>query len=179
MPLLFLVFGILLVVTGIKNTSADMFRLLGNEFTGRDGKPSFVPWLIAIFAVGSIGFVDKLKPIANAFLLLIMVVLVLVNRGFFSEFSTAFKLAEGGKGVGLSGSEGTDVLSDGIDNLFQGSALTGKIPGFDTFSGIFGDAGKITDVWGSVTGDKWGIDKGFDNIGSSVKKIGSVLNNFF
>jgi len=124
MPLFALAIGILFIATGLNNTTGQMFSLLGKEFSGSDNKPSFIPLLISILVIGSLGYYEKIQRLANMFLLLVMVVLVLVNRGVFDEFSKAFKLANGGKGIVPSNTSEGSVFSD---NPFSGSALTGGI----------------------------------------------------
>lgn len=85
MPYALIVFGLLLLVASVRNTQGQLFNLLKSDFTGPH---NFVYWFIAIMAIGSIGYIDKLKPISNAFLILVVVILFLSNRGFFAQFQS-------------------------------------------------------------------------------------------
>jgi hypothetical protein len=93
MPFVFLLVGIVLVVTGVRNTQGQLYDLVKSDFTG-DGtfNHSFVAWIVAIAFVGGIGYFRPLRPISNAFLILVIVVLFLSNRGVFQQFNKAFNL---------------------------------------------------------------------------------------
>ena len=86
----FLIFvGLLLTVAGVRNTQDDLYSLIQGDFTGQN---SFIYWLAAIAIVGGIGYVPKLKPLSNAFLILILIVLVLKQgTGFFDRFKGALQ----------------------------------------------------------------------------------------
>ena len=83
MPFTFLIVGIVLVVSGVRGTSDDLYELLQGEFTGH---PNFLNWLLAILVIGSLGYIDKIRTVSRAFLVLIIVVLFLSNKGFFDQF---------------------------------------------------------------------------------------------
>lgn len=92
MPIFILFVGILLVVVGINNKIPDLVGLLKEDFRPTDSNVSgFHVWIIAIFVAGSLGYIRPLKPVANAFLVLIVVVLLLSNGGFFKKFTSALE----------------------------------------------------------------------------------------
>lgn len=84
MPYALILAGALLLVSGVRNTQADLFALLKKDFTGPH---NFIFWFLAIMAVGSIGYVPKIKPVSDAFLILVILVLFLSNKGFFAQFT--------------------------------------------------------------------------------------------
>lgn len=97
MPLAFLAIGALFLVAGIRGTVLDknnqpgLITLLKGDFTGQN---SFLVWIIAIFGLGALGYIPGFKPIANAFLVLVLVALVLAtgkqtSGGFFAQFNKA------------------------------------------------------------------------------------------
>lgn len=96
MPFALLFVGILLVVSGVRGKQDDLFKLLKSDFTG-DGtfSHSFVAWLVAIGVIGGLGYFKAIRPIANAFLVLVILVLFLSNKGFFSQFSQQLNLPFG------------------------------------------------------------------------------------
>lgn len=96
MPFTFLFIGAVLVTTGVRGTSSDLWNLLKGDVTG---KPSFVPWIVSILAIGALGYVEKLRPFSRAFLVLVIVVLFLHNKGFFANLKTAVPEAFGNKGA--------------------------------------------------------------------------------
>lgn len=97
MPLFILVVAIVLIAAGINNKLGDLTTLLKDAFSPDDGSTPFQIWIIAIFVVGSLGYVKELKPLANAFLTLVVIGLILAQQskngsgGFFEKFMQAIK----------------------------------------------------------------------------------------
>lgn len=94
MPFVLLVVGIVLVVAGFRGELGNLWTLLRGDFTG---KGNFIYWFLSILAIGAVGYIDRMRPIANAFLVLIISVLFLSNRGFFEKFTAGLKLTETAK----------------------------------------------------------------------------------
>lgn len=88
MPFFLLFIGILLVVVGAQGTQGKFFSLLVGDFTGPG---NFVYWVVSIILIGSLGFVKTIRPLSDAFLILVLLVFVISNRGFFNQFNTAIK----------------------------------------------------------------------------------------
>lgn len=85
MPFVFVVIGILFLVVAVRGTQTQMFALLKSEFVGTN---SFVPWAAAILILGAIGYAKPIKPIADAMIGLIILVMLLANKGgFFSQLN--------------------------------------------------------------------------------------------
>lgn len=88
MPYALIIAGIVLTVAGVRNTQGTLFSLLKNDFTGSN---SFIWWSLSIIGIGSLGYVADLRKLANAFLALVLIVLLLANRGVFQQFVNALK----------------------------------------------------------------------------------------
>lgn len=86
MPLAFLVAGIVLIVAAVRGKQDELFDLLKHDFTGQN---NFLIWLAALGAVGAAGYIPGLAPVSRAMLVLVLIVLVLANRGFFTQFRDA------------------------------------------------------------------------------------------
>jgi hypothetical protein len=91
MPIFILFVGILLVAAGINNKLPLLLDLIKEDFRPTDNVAGFHVWIIAIVVAGSLGYVRAFKPVANAFLVLIMVGLILSNKGFFDKFTDALE----------------------------------------------------------------------------------------
>ena len=65
--------------------------LVKEDFAPEANVPGFHIWILAIFVAGALGYVKQLKPVANAFLVLIIVVMLLSNKGFFDQFKSAIE----------------------------------------------------------------------------------------
>jgi hypothetical protein len=99
MPFVLVIIGSVLLITSIKNTygtktpqgSPGLGGLLQGDFTGTS---NFTYWVFALLIIGSIGYIPKLKPVSNALLGLVILVLVLtkgnpsgVGGGFFAQLT--------------------------------------------------------------------------------------------
>lgn len=86
MPLALLFAGVVLISAGVRGTQDDLFELLKGDLTGPN---NFMVWLAALGAVGATGYIPGLAPVSRAMLVLVLIVLILSNRGFFSQFTNA------------------------------------------------------------------------------------------
>jgi uncharacterized membrane protein HdeD (DUF308 family) len=91
MPILLLIVGILLIVVGINDKVSELGDLITEDFQPSDGSAGFHIWIVAIFVAGAIGYIPGFKPVANAFLVLIVLGILLSNKGFFSQFTDAIE----------------------------------------------------------------------------------------
>lgn len=83
MPFLLIVIGLLMVLTAIQDTHKQLGAQLVKDFTG---PRSFLVWVLAIMAVGALGYLDSWRTFSRYFLALILIAMVLANRGFFQRF---------------------------------------------------------------------------------------------
>lgn len=94
MPFALLIIGIVLIVAGVRNSQDQLFSLVKGDFSG---DANFFYWFISIMIIGAVGYIPRLKPISNAFLVLVILVLFLkrgdpktnVGGGFFQQFTAA------------------------------------------------------------------------------------------
>lgn len=84
MPFVILIAGIVLVVASARNKQSDLFALLKNDFVGSN---SFMPWIASLLLIGGLGYVKAIKPVTDAFILLLIIVLFLSNGGFFAKLN--------------------------------------------------------------------------------------------
>lgn len=85
MPFAFIFIGLIALVTAVQGTWKDFFALLKGDVTGPN---NFLYWIVAIFALGALGYVPRLKPVSDAFLVLVVVILFLSHKGFFAQFQS-------------------------------------------------------------------------------------------
>jgi len=78
------------MVAAVRGKQDDLFTLLKSDFTGDN---NFIYWILAIAMLVAIGTIDKLKPITNAFLVLIILVIILANgrKDLFNNISQQIK----------------------------------------------------------------------------------------
>lgn len=90
--LLFL--GIMMIVSAIRNTHCALVTLMANDFSGQG---NFMYWVVALILIGAVGYVEKLKPLSDGLLVLVLLALVLSRGnpkfnsggGFFKQFTSA------------------------------------------------------------------------------------------
>lgn len=83
MPLGLLIIGTIFLVAAVRGKHEDLFGLLKDDFTGPN---NFIYWGLSIFLITAVGYFKPLRPISNAFLVLVALVLFIKNRGFFDQF---------------------------------------------------------------------------------------------
>jgi UDP-N-acetylmuramyl pentapeptide phosphotransferase/UDP-N-acetylglucosamine-1-phosphate transferase len=99
MPFVFIIVGIVLLTSGVRGQSSTLLTLVKGDLTGSN---NFIYWIVSILVIGSIGYIDDLKSLSRAFLVLVIVVLVLNEDkngtgGFFASFQSAISsITKGG-----------------------------------------------------------------------------------
>jgi len=88
MAFVLVITGLLMIVTGTRETYAQFSSQLASDFTGDH---NFTYWLAAIGSVGALGYIDALRTVSRLFLALILIAMVLANKGFFNQLSAALK----------------------------------------------------------------------------------------
>lgn len=86
MPLVILIIGLMLFVSGMRNTQDEFLNLIKSDFTGGQNSNGFLSWMLAIAAIVGIGYYKPVRPISDAFLLLVIIILFLSNKGVASQF---------------------------------------------------------------------------------------------
>jgi hypothetical protein len=96
MPFALLIVGLILLVSAVRDSQDDLFTLVKGDFSGQG---NFVFWVVSLLVIGGLGYIPKLKPISDGFLVLVLLVLFLTkgnpkqpgSGGFFEKFSAALK----------------------------------------------------------------------------------------
>jgi hypothetical protein len=94
MPFVFIIIGIVLLVSGARGSSSDLLTLVKGDLTGSN---NFGYWILSILVIGALGYIDDLRTVSRGFLVLVIIVLLLnedkqsgTGGGFFSQFQAAF-----------------------------------------------------------------------------------------
>jgi hypothetical protein len=152
MPFALVSIGLLMIITGAKGTYACFGKDIAEDFTG---KGNFTFWLVSIGAVGSLGYIEKLRPLSQAFMTLVIIVMLLSNKGFFAQFMSAI--------------QNGPVKSDCKTGSSGGDAATGNI------SFNFNDA--LDSMNSSNSADLAGIQQtGTDRIASAGKTLTDIVS---
>jgi len=92
MPVLFGIFGIILIVAGVRdrvtNGDPSLMSLIKDDFIGPN---PFWKWMLAILFIGAIGYIPGLRPISRGFMALVIIVFILSNQGIFTQLTNTFK----------------------------------------------------------------------------------------
>lgn len=86
MGIALLLIGLALVSSGIQNTQGQLGTLIAGDFSGAG---SFWYFIAGLFAVGSVGYYQPLQGASRLLLGLIILVLLLNNKGFFAQLQSA------------------------------------------------------------------------------------------
>lgn len=83
MPLLFLVAGLILIVTVVRGTTGQFYGALRDDISG-----GYLKWLAAILVIGILGYVKPLQEPSRYLLGLVALVILLTRGGgFISAFA--------------------------------------------------------------------------------------------
>ena len=85
MPFAFIIVGLVLLVAGVRGTNGQLTTLVKGDITGTN---NFIHWILAILLIGSLGYIKKIQPLSRIFLVLIIIVLFLSNKGVFASFNS-------------------------------------------------------------------------------------------
>jgi hypothetical protein len=132
MPIVIIVIGIVLIFAAINNKLEQLSQLLQDEWSpSESGVVGFPVWLGAISVVAVIGYVKELKPISNAFMVLIFVVLFLVGGQGGSFFKNLFAAFQNKNLANSQASNAqTGAVNSSIPTLGAGSSLQQVISSF-------------------------------------------------
>ena len=86
MPLAFIVIGIVLLTAAVRGKHQELFDLVKGDMMGKN---NFFIWIVALGGIGAAGYIPGIAPVSRAMLVLVLIVLVLSNKGFFSQFRSA------------------------------------------------------------------------------------------
>jgi hypothetical protein len=126
MPYALIFMGAVILVAGVRNTYAQLWSLVENDFAQNGG---FLSWVAAIAVVGGLGYIPKLKPLSIAFMTLLLLVLVLSNGGVFAKLQ-AFIQSGAGAGAATPSPPGTSagtMQTSALSPLDQINANLGNI----------------------------------------------------
>jgi hypothetical protein len=108
MPIAFIAIGALFLIAAVRGTITDypstsggsgtqpgLLTLLKADFVSTSASGNFLIWLVTLWIIGALGYIPGFRPIANALLFLVVLVLFLSNSknsgtgGIFAEFNAA------------------------------------------------------------------------------------------
>jgi hypothetical protein len=104
MPLILIAAGIVLIITGIKGNPSSLWGLVQGDFTGAN---NYVYWMVSILVLGALGYIPQLKNVSRLFLLLVIVVLLIHNQGFFAQLQAFINSGSSVTAASASGAAAT------------------------------------------------------------------------
>jgi hypothetical protein len=133
MGIVFALVGLVLIVTGAQDTYVALGDQLRTDFTG---PKNFTYWFAALVMVGALGAIPALHTFSRTFMALILLALLLSNKGAFAQFSAA--LAKGPVAPKASGTPAPSAAGkpSSPDGDLLGKLTTDYLtkPFFDFFS---------------------------------------------
>lgn len=132
MPIAFIAIGALFLIAAVRGTITDypspnggsgtqpgLLTLLKSDFVSTSARGNFLIWLVTLWIIGALGYIPGFKPIANALLFLVVLVLFLSNSkssgtgGIFAEFNAALTSGANATTSGTSASGANVPISSG------------------------------------------------------------------
>lgn len=138
MPFALLIIGLLMIITGARDTHRCFAAELQSDFTGPPNQ-NFIWWVAALGGIGAIGYIHpSLRGVSNMLLALVLIVMVIAQHksdpsggGFFGRFVKA--LENGPEKIDPSAcAPASSNVSDpfgALGNLFTPFANSGTVLG--------------------------------------------------
>lgn len=185
MPFALAIVGIVLIIAGVRDKISDLGTLVKGDFSG-DG--NFLNWVAAIGIVGGVGYIPALRGVSRAFLGLILVVMLLSDRGFMAQLAAAIDTAAPSPASGQTAPQVPLAASGGVPKTPQGGgggggggapmapgsgSITGAIPG--ALAGLGSTLGNV--LTGNVGGIAGAIVKAspIGGIQDKIKTVKDIL----
>lgn len=73
------------LLTGLQGDAGTLYALLRDDFTGQN---NYIYWLLSILVLGSLGYIKSLEHLSRVFVALVLIVLLLDNKGFFAQLQS-------------------------------------------------------------------------------------------
>jgi hypothetical protein len=89
MPFALVTIGLLMLVIGARGTYQEFGSQLYGDLFGSGNQRGFIWWILAIVLIGLVGYAPRLKPLSHALLILVIVVILLANRGVAANLISA------------------------------------------------------------------------------------------
>jgi hypothetical protein len=136
-----------LIIVAVRGTHANLGQLLVDDFTGKGGGSAdkgFLIWVAAIGGVAALGFIPGMKVPAKLLLALVILAILVSNKGVFANAAAAF---QGGiQGVTVKQSQATPTeqpLPAAIPVQVTGTGSSSSSSPVGDIAGIAGTATKI------------------------------------
>lgn len=100
MPFVLLFIGLMLVVVSVRDNQSAFYGQLAQDFSGPN---NFTTWIIAIVAIGSLGYVKPLKTPVDLFLGLMLIGFLISNKNGFEKLLPSLQNAFSSLSAGTSG----------------------------------------------------------------------------
>jgi hypothetical protein len=120
MPFALAIVGGVLVLVAIRGTHADLGSQLKSDFTGQH---NFWIWLLAIIAVGALGYAPALRTPSRMLLGLVILGMVISNQGVWAKLQSTLQTPPAA--VQPTGSEADQPLTGSVPVTLSGAQTSG------------------------------------------------------
>jgi hypothetical protein len=122
MPFALLFIGMVLVVTGVRNTYKQLGTMVVADMTGKSGGAGFIMFFAALFAVGAIGALSpQARTFSHYFMALIIISLLLHNATFAQRLIAALR------GTRAPATTAATTSNSALTQSFAGTPASGNI----------------------------------------------------
>lgn len=91
MPFALVIPGLIVILAAIKGTYKELGSELVDDFKGTTGSVGYMYWVSSIAVVGALGYYAPMQRFSRMFMVLILLGMVLANRGIFAKFKDALQ----------------------------------------------------------------------------------------
>lgn len=125
MAFVLVIAGLIMIVTGARGTYSQFGAQVASDFTGPG---NFLYFVAAIGSIGALGYVPALRTFSRWFMALILLAIVLSNKGFAAKLTEALNTGpiapQGGTGTPAANQALSTSTGSGADGSSLKSSLT-------------------------------------------------------
>ena len=76
MPLILIIFGVIFVIAGWRNTELEVFDIFKTVLLGNKNTISYLQWAFALFIIAAFGYIKEIRPIVIALIVVLFIAMV-------------------------------------------------------------------------------------------------------
>lgn len=154
MPYALILIAVLLIVVGIRDKVGELGALLKADFTGAN---NFIYWFSGLVAVGSIGYSTTFRPASRAFMTLILLSMIIADRGFFARLKSdidTLKPSPSADEAAVGKASTDNITSLGFSDLVNPQVPTVTIDPNSVVGGVLTFGQLLPKIFGGTFNDK-------------------------
>lgn len=114
MPFALVTIGLIAVITGLNGTWGQLSSQVQSDFV------PFTKWMLAFGMIGALGYIPDLRSFSHYLLALVLIGMILANKGFFANFQSAINAGPQAPAAPANANAPAPTSKSWLDNFLPG-----------------------------------------------------------